>query len=168
MRQRPPFVGRARFWGRCLVLIPHPVLVQAGFALEPLAGEAQGDRGARGGADFSKREVCRGPGLGAGSVRRKDRSADVVDADEVHHPALDHRNGLAVQPDIFPDQRAGSLVVFGDAVAVAVEHRMDLHRHGRGQRPHHLAVCEVVLVASLQHTADPVPGIKLPNFQAPC
>jgi hypothetical protein len=104
------------------------VLVQAGFALEPLAGEAEGDGGADGGADLAKGEVAGGPGLHTAGIRRKDRSADVVHPDEVDDPALDHRQRLAVQPDRCPDQRAGRLIVFRDAVAVAVEHRMDGHR----------------------------------------
>ena len=77
--------------------------MQAGFALEPLAGEAEGDGGAGGGADFAEWELAGGPGFGGGGVHSKDRAADMVHTDEVHRFALDHRQWLAVQPDIFLD-----------------------------------------------------------------
>ena len=92
--------------------------MQASLALEPLAGEAQGDGGAGGGADVAEGQVGGGPGFGGGGVGGKHGPPDVVHPDEVDNPALDHGKGLAVQPDIFADQGAGGLVVFGDPVAV--------------------------------------------------
>ena len=92
--------------------------MQAALALEPLAGKTQGDGGAGGGADLAEGEEGGGPGFGARGVRRKDRAADVVNPDEVHHPALDHRQRLAVQLDVFADQRAGGIVVFGRVAPV--------------------------------------------------
>lgn len=71
------------------IVVAHPVLVQAGFGLEPLAGKAQGDGGAGGGADLAEGQVGGGPGLDGGGVGGKDR------ADEVDHPALDHGEGHA-------------------------------------------------------------------------
>ena len=87
--------------------------MQAALALEPLAWEAEGDGGAGGGADFAEGEVAGRPGFGGGGVGRKHRAADVIDADVVDHPALDHGKGLSIQPDIFADQRTGGFVVFG-------------------------------------------------------
>ncbi len=60
------------------VVVPHPVLVQAGFALEPLAGEAQVAVWPRGRVHAAERQICRLPDLYAGIVRRKNRAADVV------------------------------------------------------------------------------------------
>jgi hypothetical protein len=57
----------------------------------------------------------------------------VVGSHVVHHSTLDHRDRLPAVPDIFPDQRAGGLVVFGDTAALAVEDGVDRDRSGRGQ-----------------------------------
>ena len=45
------------------IIIPHPVLVQAGFGLEPLAGEAEGRGDAARSADSAEREIGQGPDL---------------------------------------------------------------------------------------------------------
>ena len=92
--------------------------MQAALALKPLAGEAQGDGGAGGGADFAEGQAGGGPGFGGGGVGGKHGPPDVVHPDEVHHPALDHGDGFPVQPDLFADQGAGGPVLFGDPVAV--------------------------------------------------
>jgi hypothetical protein len=73
--------------------IPHPVLVQAGFGLEPLAGEAQVDGGAGGGAHATERQVGCGPDLDAGCVGAEDRAADLVGADEGGDATFDHGEG---------------------------------------------------------------------------
>ena len=95
--------------------------MQAGFGLEPLAGEAGGDGGACGGADAAEGQVACGPGFGAGCVGAEHWPSDVVGADEGGYSAFDHRDGLALQPDIFADQGTGGFVVLGNAVARAIE-----------------------------------------------
>ncbi len=77
--------------------------------------------------------VGRRPDLHPGGVRREDRAADVVGADEVDLAALDHRDRLPPVPDIFADQRAGGLIVFGDVAALAQEDGVDGDRAGLGQ-----------------------------------
>jgi hypothetical protein len=75
------------------VIIPHPVLVEAGFGLEPLAGEAGGDGGSGCGADASEGQIGGGPDLGSASVGAEDGAADVVGADEGGDAAFDHGEG---------------------------------------------------------------------------
>jgi hypothetical protein len=65
----------------CWIVVSHPVLVQARFHLEPLAGEAEGDGGAGGGADAAEGEVARGPDDSAGVVGGEGRAADVIGAE---------------------------------------------------------------------------------------
>ena len=95
--------------------------MQAGFGLEPLSGEAGIDRGAGGGPNAAEGQVACGPDLGAACVGAEDGAADVVGADEGGYSAFDHRDGLALQPDIFADQGTGGFVVLGNAVARAIE-----------------------------------------------
>ena len=52
------------------------------------------------------------PNLHAQVIRRKDRSADVIGADEGDLVILDHRQRQVTQPDILSDQGRG----FGDFV----------------------------------------------------
>ena len=54
--------------------------MEAGFGLEPLAGEAGGDGGAGGCADAAEGEVACGPDLGACGVCAKHWPPDVVGA----------------------------------------------------------------------------------------
>ena len=42
----------------CRIVVAHPVLVQPGFAMDPLAGEAEGDGGTGGGADLAEGQVA--------------------------------------------------------------------------------------------------------------
>ena len=72
---------------------PHPVLVEAVFGLEPLAGKAVVMKRSGRSMRPSKGCVTRRPHL---------------------HPALDHRNRVSAHPDIFPDQGTRCLVIFGD------------------------------------------------------
>ena len=75
--------------------------------MEPLAGEAE-QRGRAGrGADAAEGEIAGGPDPGPDRVGCKHRPPDVVGADEIHRPALDHGDRLALKPDILADQRAG-------------------------------------------------------------
>ena len=69
-------------------------------------------------------------------------------------PSTLARAGETAHPDIFPDQRAGPGIVFRDPPTLAVEHRMDGDRRGRGQRADRLATHGVVLVGRLQHAVD--------------
>lgn len=57
----------------------------------------------------------------------------MVGADEGDHAAFDHRDGVPAVQDVFADQRAGGLVVFGDSSTVAVEDGVDRDRGGRGE-----------------------------------
>ena len=66
-----------------------------------------------------------------GGVRRERRAANVVGADEVHHPAFDHRHRIPAQPDIFPDRRSNGLVLLGDPAAERVEDGGDNDRSAR-------------------------------------
>lgn len=126
--------------------------MEAGFALEPLAGEAEVDRGAGGGADAAEGEVGGGPDLGAGRVGAEDGAADVVGSDEGEDTAFDDDDGGAVQPDIFADQGAGGFVVFCDAVTLAVEHRVD--GDPTRQCPDRLPPGEIVFGAGFWGAAD--------------
>ena len=81
---------------RCWIIIPHPVLVEAGFGLEPLAGEAGGDGGSGGGADAAEGEVACGPDFRAACVGAEDGAPDVVGADEGCDAAFDDGHGGAV------------------------------------------------------------------------
>jgi hypothetical protein len=85
------------------IVVSHPVLVQACFGLEPLAGEAQVDGAAGGDPHPAEGEVAGGPDDGAVCVRRIRGPPYVVSAHIADHPALDHRDGRAVQPDILPE-----------------------------------------------------------------
>jgi hypothetical protein len=60
------------------VIIPHPVLVQAGLGLKPLAGEAGIDWRARHRAHTAKRRIAGGPDLDPGGIRRKHGPPDVA------------------------------------------------------------------------------------------
>ena len=91
--------------------------MQSALGLEPLAGESGGDGGAGGGSDAAEGEVRGGPDLGTCGVGAEDWPPDVVGADEGGDAAFDHGEGGAIEPDIFADQGAGGLVIFGDAVA---------------------------------------------------
>jgi hypothetical protein len=51
--------------------------VEAGFALEPLAGEAGGGEGSGGSVDGAEGGVGGGPGFDSAGVGREDRAADV-------------------------------------------------------------------------------------------
>ena len=126
--------------------------MEAGFGLEPLAGEAQVDGGAGGGSDAAEGEVACGPDLGAARVGSEDGAADMIRPYKRRHAAFDHREGGATHPDIFADQRAGGFVVFGDAVSGGVEHRMD--GDAARQRSDRLPPGEVVFVAGFQNPAD--------------
>ncbi len=111
------------------VVVPHPVLVQAGFGLEPLAGEAQRGVGAGGCVHATEGEVGGIPHLHPRIVCRKDGPPNVVGADKVQRAVLDHADDHRVRPDVFADQRAGAgrriVVVLRDPVAKRVIHRMD-------------------------------------------
>ena len=83
--------------------------MEAGFGLEPLAGEPRRGRGAGRYSHPAEGQVADFPDLCPRRIRRKHRPADVVGADEGHHPALDDRDRLPAVPDVFPDQRAGAM-----------------------------------------------------------
>ncbi|MEM1145766.1 MAG: hypothetical protein AAGI88_24595 [Pseudomonadota bacterium] len=128
--------------------------MQAGFGLEPLSGEAEGNGGAGCGFDIAEGGVARLPDFCAGAVGGEDRSADMVGVDEVDLAALDHGDGRALQPDIFAQERGGAVksvdLVFGNAVAIEIVYRMD----GIGvlcQAPHDLLAEGVVEVFGLDH-----------------
>jgi hypothetical protein len=70
--------------------------VEAGFALEPLPGEAGVYGGAGGGADTTEGEVGGGPGFGACGVGAEDGAANVIGAEMRGDAALDHGEGGAV------------------------------------------------------------------------
>ena len=91
------------------VIVPHPVLVQAGLALKPLAGEAEVWIGAGGGLDPAEGQIGRLPDLCPAAVRRKHRPPDMIGAHEVERPVLKHPNNRAIRPDILADQAAGVL-----------------------------------------------------------
>ncbi len=75
--------------------------MEAGFALEPLAGEPRGGERAGGGVDATEGGVGGGPDCHSAGVRREDRAEDVVGADEVDHPAFDDRDRLPPVPDVW-------------------------------------------------------------------
>lgn len=128
--------------------------MEAGFALEPLAGEAGGGEGSGGGVDAAEGGVGGSPDLHSAGVRREDGTVDVVGADEVDRPALDHRDRLPPVLDIFPDQGAGGLVVLGDPAAVGVEDRVDGDRARRGEGADRLPPHGVVFVLRLKEAVD--------------
>jgi hypothetical protein len=97
------------------VVVAHPVLVEAAFGLEPLAGEAGGGGRSGGSVDAAEGDVGGGPDLCARRVRRKHWPADVVSADEGDDAAFDHGDGVPAVPDILADQGGGELVVLGGA-----------------------------------------------------
>ena len=55
--------------------------MQAGFGLEPLAGEAQRDGGAGGGAELAEGLVAGGPDFGSGGVDGEGGEGNVVCGD---------------------------------------------------------------------------------------
>ena len=126
--------------------------MEAGFGLEPLSGESGVDGGAGCGADAAEGEVACGPDLGAARVGPEDGPPDVVGADEGGYSAFDHGEGGAVKPHIFADQGARGLVILGDSIPGAVEHRMN--RDAARQHPDRLPPGEVVFVAGFQNPAD--------------
>jgi hypothetical protein len=151
------------------VVVAHPVLVEAVrrviaplerslirlTPLEPLAGEAGGGEGSGGGVDAAERLVSGGPDFHSAGVRREDRAADVVGADEVDDAACDDAplpsqacSGVRREnrpldcflirltppvPDIFADQGAGDFGGVGDPAALAVEDGVDGDRCRRGK-----------------------------------
>jgi hypothetical protein len=115
------------------VVVAHPVLVEAGFALEPLAGEAVGGEGAGGDMHAAKGLVGGGPDLRSGGVGREDGAIDVGGADEGDHSAFDDGDRVPAVPDIFADQRSGGFVVLGDAAAVRIGDGVDDDRGRRGE-----------------------------------
>ncbi len=102
--------------------------------------------------------VGRRPDLHPGGVRREDRAADVVGADEGDDAALDDRDRLPPVPDIFPDQRAGGLVVLGDPPAFGVEDGVDGDSGGGGEGADRLAAHRVIAVGGLEDGVDPKLG----------
>lgn len=80
--------------------------MQAGFRLEPLAGEAGVDGGAGDDVDAAEGELSRGPDRGAGEGGGEGRPPDMVSANQVDDPALDHRDGIPAHPHILADQGA--------------------------------------------------------------
>ena len=104
--------------------------------------------GAGGGSDAAERRIRGGPNFGANCVAAEDWPPDVVGADEGGDAPFDHGEGSAAHPDVFSDQRAGGFVVFGDAIALAVEDGVDgdptAHAADR------LPPGEIVFVADLQ------------------
>ncbi len=98
--------------------------MEAGFGLEPLAGEAQVDCVARCCVDAAEGQVCGLPDFGACGVGREQGPSDVVGSDEVDLPGLDHGDGGHVHPDVFPQQGAcpGCRIVFifRDALTVQI------------------------------------------------
>ena len=98
--------------------------MQARFTLKPLPRKPRSRRRPGRDAHPAERQVGRRPDLGAGAVRRKHRPPDVVGADEADHPAFNHSNRRALQPDILPDQRPRRLVVLRDPVAIRAVDRM--------------------------------------------
>ena len=103
--------------------------MEAGFALEPLAGETEGDTRSGRGFDLAEGCVAGLQDLGACAIGREDRAADMIGADEVDFVALDHGDGRALQPDIFAEERGGAVervdLVFRDPVAVEIMDGMD-------------------------------------------
>ncbi len=64
--------------------------MQAALGLEPLPGEPVGGQAAGRCMNPAKGRVDRRPDLGPRRIRRKHRPPDVIGADVIHHPALDH------------------------------------------------------------------------------
>ena len=110
------------------VVVAVPVLVQPGLGLEPLAGEAQALRRQGAGIHVDRMDAAEGgvgcgPDHRAGGVGRHDRPVDVVDVDVEGVPALDHRDGVVLQPDVLAQEGAAGAVVLDDPVAPPVEDR---------------------------------------------
>lgn len=63
-------------------VVAHPILVEAALGLEPLAGEVGGGERSGGGVDAAEGGVGAGPDFHSSGVRREDRAADLVGADE--------------------------------------------------------------------------------------
>ena len=76
----------------------------------------------------------------------------MIGADEVDHPALDHRDRLPAQPHILAQQGTGGLGIFRDAPPHAVEDRMD--HLTRGKAADRLPPHGVVRVRGLQGAVD--------------
>ena len=96
------------------VVVAHPVLVEAGFALEPLAGEPCGGEGAGAYVHPAEGLVGGGPDLHPAGVGREDRPADVVGADEGDDAAFDDRDRFPPVPDVFTDE-GSQRGVFGES-----------------------------------------------------
>ena len=92
--------------------------------------------------DAAEGGVGGGPDFYAGGVRREDRAADVIGADEADHPTLDHGDRIPAVPDIFAEEGTRGLVVFGDAAAVQVEGGVDGNGNGRGEGSDRLATAK--------------------------
>ena len=110
-----------------------PVVGQAGFDQEELAGEAQvvldgGGEAVR----LAPGIVERLPRRGAGRIGHADGAAQVIGVDHGEHRRcgvdgghegqgqIDRRIVIAGQPDVFPECRSGGAIGFGDQVAVEV------------------------------------------------
>ena len=115
MSDRNPASSSGASRGRIGTIGPLPGSASARCAR---GGESPRDRCSGGGADAAERQVARRPNLHPRRVGRKHRAADVIGADVVDHPRLNHRNRSAVKPHIFPDQRARGLIIFRNPVAV--------------------------------------------------
>ncbi len=89
--------------------------MEAGFALEPLAGEAVGGEGSGRHMHSAEGVVGGGPDLYARRVRRKHWPADVVSVDEGDHAAFDDRDRGSGGPEVVADQGGGGVVVLGGA-----------------------------------------------------
>ena len=70
-------------------------------------------------------QVAHLPDLRASTVRGIDRPPDVIGADMVDLPALEHRNRQTVKPDIFADHRPRRGINLGQTVAVGTIGRED-------------------------------------------
>ena len=133
------------------IVVPVPVVGEAGLELEPLPGEAPvhylrvGVEGRR----RPERRVGRAPHLLGAGVRHQHRPHQVVDVDEVQRRrcprTVDHRNRQLAQPDVLLLRLPGG-VELGDDVVVEV---VDVERRGRGRR------------ARLRHRARRQPALRV-------
>ena len=84
--------------------------MEAGFALEPLAGEPWGGEVAGLGVDPAEGGVGGLPDFHSGGVRREDGAADVVSPHVVDHPALNQGDWVPAGPDVFAEEGGVSTV----------------------------------------------------------
>ena len=133
------------------------VLVESGFGLEPLAGEAEVGVVSGRCPHAAEGEVAGLPDHRAQIIRRKHRPPDVVGPDKIHLPRFNDGHNHPIRPDIFADQRAGAeafvVVIFRNPVARRVMQGM--YRLARlGQPPNDLLAKEIIFIFGLNHPVD--------------